>query len=202
MNIISVDVRSLQREIGVDLASLCIKDICVPRNVAKIKDAKNPPPPEIIAFHVSPGVLQILPDLKILNQSMTFAKISESYGRQALAEKETLALEDVRMKVFQPALAKLRKTEQQLLQGSITLGDVDQVFGSCKVENLRSEFEVISQSRDKAWIDKRLDEIHQYRQLNTYRKGAEVMESVRKTFNLKGDFTILGILASAVSLLQ
>ena len=200
--IFAVEIESLQKEIEADVSELTLAKVCKPIDVAGIKKDAARPPPCVTFFHVPHEVFRIIPHLQKLKESWIFTKLSESYCNQALKKKPMLSMENVVCEVFDPAFKTFQDCTLRLTAGTITFGEIDQIFGSFQsYEGVKAEFVIMNQyhCQKEEWMEKRLHEIQQYRQLNTYRRGALIMERVRQDFKLTGDFTTLDLLASAVS---
>lgn len=84
----------------------------------------------------------------------------------------------------------------RLKDGTIKLEDVNQFFKAFKgkYEDLAKDLDImcrINKSRDKQWINSRVQQIEQYHELHLAVTSAQVIMKVKDTLGLQGDFRVL-----------
>jgi len=63
---------------------------------------------------------------------------------------------------------------------------------------LHLEFNLMSRGEDREWIDERLAQIHQYRELQGCVEGARAILNVVDYYELKGDFHPIKLITNVV----
>uniref|UniRef100_A0A669EGJ6 RING-type E3 ubiquitin transferase n=1 Tax=Oreochromis niloticus TaxID=8128 RepID=A0A669EGJ6_ORENI len=92
----------------------------------------------------------------------------------------------------------------RLKDGTIRLEEVNQFFKAFKgkYEDLAKDLEIMCRmknSRDKQWINSRVQQIEQYHELHLAVTSAQVIMKVKETLGLQGDFRVLETLTEVVS---
>ncbi|KAM3598560.1 uncharacterized protein V6R79_019582 [Siganus canaliculatus] len=98
--------------------------------------------------------------------------------------------------IFRPCYANYTGLYNRLKTGSITLEEVNQLFGAFKnkYDDLAKDLDImcnIDKSTSKQWIHSRVHQIEQYHQLHFAVASAQIIMKVKDTLNLKGDFEVL-----------
>lgn len=107
--------------------------------------------------------------------------------------------------IFEPSFADYKDIYTCLKNGSITLNEVNKLFGAYKgkYEELAAELEIMcrvdGQSADKQWIHSRVQQIEEYHELHLAVASAEIIMKVKETLCLQGDFRVLETLTEVVS---
>ena len=106
--------------------------------------------------------------------------------------------------LFQPCYEEYQDMYCCLMDGSITLGEVDTLFKyyTEKYEDLEKDFDImckVDPSNDKRWIKQRALQIQQYHELHLAVESAQAIMLVKETLCLQGDFSILHTLLEVVS---
>lgn len=107
--------------------------------------------------------------------------------------------------IFEPSFADYKDIYTFLKNGSITLNEVNKLFGAYKgrYEELATELEIMCrldrQSTDKQWIYSRVQQIEQYHELHLAVASAEIIMKVKETLCLQGNFRVLETLTEVVS---
>lgn len=91
-----------------------------------------------------------------------------------------------------------------LKDGTIRLEEVNQFFKAFKgkYEDLAKDLDIMcgmNKSRDKQWINSRVQQIEQYHELHLAVTSAQVIMKVKETLGLQGDFRVLETLTEVVS---
>lgn len=92
----------------------------------------------------------------------------------------------------------------RLKDGTIKLEEVNQFFKAFKgkYEDLAKDLDIMcrmNKSRDKQWINSRVQQIEQYHELHLAVTSAQVIMKVKETLGLQGDFRVLETLTEVVS---
>lgn len=92
----------------------------------------------------------------------------------------------------------------RLKDGTIRLEEVNQFFKAFKgkYEDLAKDLDIMcrmNKSRDKQWINIRVQQIEQYHELHLAVTSAQVIMKVKETLGLQGDFRVLETLTEVVS---
>ena len=64
---------------------------------------------------------------------------------------------------------------------------------------MRKELLIACSGNDR-YVNERMKQIQQYRQIDAYSRGAETMIDIKEMFNLMGDFSAVEILVDSVSM--
>ncbi|CAJ1075083.1 E3 ubiquitin-protein ligase rnf213-alpha [Xyrichtys novacula] len=104
--------------------------------------------------------------------------------------------------IFRPCIANYNDIYTCLKNGSIRLGEVNQLFSAYKgnYEELSKDLEImcrIDKSTDKQWIHSRVQQIEQYHELHLAVASADIIMKVKETLHLQGDFRVLETLTEA-----
>ncbi len=106
--------------------------------------------------------------------------------------------------IFMPCFANYKDIYTCLKNGSISLEEVNQLFGAYKGKyiELAQDLDImcrIDKSTDKQWIHSRVQQIEQYHELHLAVASAEIIMMVKETLHLQGDFRVLETLTEVVS---
>lgn len=106
--------------------------------------------------------------------------------------------------IFQPCFAEYRDIYTFLKNGSITLEEVNLLFGAYKgkYEELAKDLDImcgVDKSTDKQWIHSRVHQIEQYHELHLAVASAQIIMKVKETLCLQGDFRVMETLTEVVS---
>ncbi|XP_041812142.1 E3 ubiquitin-protein ligase rnf213-alpha [Chelmon rostratus] len=98
--------------------------------------------------------------------------------------------------IFQPCFAEYRDIYTFLKNGSITLEEVNLLFGAYKgkYEELAKDLDImcgVDKSTDKQWIHSRVHQIEQYHELHLAVASAQIIMKVKETLCLQGDFRVM-----------
>lgn len=109
--------------------------------------------------------------------------------------------------IFAPCMENYKGIYASLRDGSITLEEVNELFGAYKgkYEELKQELdlmcrlEISAHKKEKQWIHNTVQQIEQYHELHLAVTSAEIILMVKETLRLQGDFSVLETLAEVVS---
>ncbi|XP_022803330.1 E3 ubiquitin-protein ligase rnf213-alpha-like isoform X2 [Stylophora pistillata] len=155
-------------------------------------------------------IKEVLTPLHNVQESSTFQDLWTQYGKKAQTvrkncEKETphLSVSAVVEHVWKPAFSEWSKHVNGVVDGTMTLGDVDRVFTSFKTEEKRLENELtrmfqLSQTQTVARseefrgiIGERMTQIQRYQQLCQYFNAAKTIWQFKEAMGFSGDFTVI-----------
>ena len=202
----TVNISDMKSKASKDESSFRIRDLCE-RNDEKHVEVKF--------FDLPQRVTDILLSLHKVQESSTFQKLWVQYGKKAetarlddKSQKQDLSVLDVIDKVWKPAYEEWRKLVTSTLHGSLTLTGVDKFFEGYMErkqleEELRRIFILGQDSSDtrqlKANVEKRVDQIYQYQQLDQYFTAAETIWDFKESMGFTGDFKVIEDLRNQVS---
>lgn len=106
--------------------------------------------------------------------------------------------------IFEPCFNDYKDIYARLKDGSITLEEVNQLFGDYKGKylELAQDLDImcrVDKSTDKQWIHSRVQQIEQYHELHLAVASAQIIMKVKETLRLQGDFRVLETLTEVVS---
>ena len=173
---------------------------------------------EIKSFELPPVIAEVLTPLHEVQHSSTFQDLWTRYGKKAQrarendeAQKRDLSLSKVVESVWKPAYTAWKQNSVSVLDGSLTLGDVDKFFESYKNKNEDLEKELtcvlnlvhsqISSDIDQLRVlpKKRAAQIQQYQRLHTYANAADTIWEFKQAMGFSGDFKVIEDLRNQVS---
>ncbi|XP_037649475.1 E3 ubiquitin-protein ligase rnf213-alpha isoform X2 [Sebastes umbrosus] len=98
--------------------------------------------------------------------------------------------------IFEPCFNDYKDIYARLKDGSITLEEVNQLFGDYKGKylELAQDLDImcrVDKSTDKQWIHSRVQQIEQYHELHLAVASAQIIMKVKETLRLQGDFRVL-----------
>ncbi|XP_050829286.1 E3 ubiquitin-protein ligase RNF213-like isoform X2 [Serinus canaria] len=162
-------------------------------------------------YSLSPELKEFVHKMHSFEKSLIFQqfweeaveKVGEKYKRDSSEEEEDeeeivpeLGLNDVLKSVIRPCFNSYAKLYDELTSGSLTLLAVDRIFQGFRndPEGLRAELETICDlwpGKDRGWVDQRVQQIQQYHDMNSSCEAAKVIDCVKESLGLSGDFNIL-----------
>ncbi|XP_074426105.1 E3 ubiquitin-protein ligase rnf213-alpha-like isoform X2 [Larus michahellis] len=139
--------------------------------------------------------------IHILEESNYFLRLWKKKAEQIKAtmpKGKILLIEDVQENIYRPAIADFQSTYLSLKDFSITLGTVQSHFEKqlANESQLKKEFKIMEMSEGKgsgeaAWVDAAMEKIKNYLTLSTVVNTAKMIDELRKTLELNGNFQIL-----------
>ncbi|XP_063403574.1 E3 ubiquitin-protein ligase rnf213-alpha-like [Mytilus trossulus] len=165
-----------------------LKDLVKTEQFNEITDIEKHRP-FVKVFKLSQDQLDILPDIMECSRSLLFTKLWEERGIELKKKKiRTLIIQEVFSEVWDPT-AKLWKTIcQKLKSGDLLFSEFDRFFRKTEIATLQNELILLEREGNTSWVDERLYQVENYRNLKSCEFGAEAILEVVKAFDLKGDF--------------
>ena len=173
---------------------------------------------EVKFFELPPVIKDVLSPLHKVQVSLTFQQLWMHYGKKAQTtrknnetQKRDLSLSNVVDSVWKPAYKAWSQLVTGVMDGSLTLGDVDKFFDSYKnpKSDLMRELVCIfnlgeSQTSDdtrqwKGIAETRAAQIQQYQQLHQYTNAADTIWEFKEAMGFTGDFKVIEDLRNQVS---
>lgn len=171
-------------------------------------------------FNLGEEIRGMAEDLFVFQDSHLFKVCWEKQARQLVSEAmeeddsdddELLDLmatpEMILEDIFVPCMNNYKGIYASLRDGSITLEEVNELFGAYKgkYEELKQELDLMCRvensghKKEKQWIHSTVQQIEQYHELHLAVASAEIILMVKETLCLQGDFSVLETLAEVVS---
>uniref|UniRef100_A0A8C7Y3G1 RING-type E3 ubiquitin transferase n=1 Tax=Oryzias sinensis TaxID=183150 RepID=A0A8C7Y3G1_9TELE len=116
-------------------------------------------------------------------------------------EDKTATLDVIYDDIFKYCIDEYKIAHTRLKNSSITLEEVNQLFGAYKGKHndLSQELRIMSRvdkAGDTRWIDSRVEQIVQYHELHLAVASAQIIMKVKETLGLQGDFRVLETLTN------
>lgn len=204
VNIVSIKDKSLQ-----DVSRYQIHDLCERKDEKQI---------EVTFFKLPSAAKEVISPLHRVQKSLIFQELWTQYGKKAQtarkndeAKKQYLSISEVVESIWKPAFQDWNQHASSTMDGTISLGNVDKLFGSYKnrKKELQREllclFELIQTetgSRAKTLqtiATDRVTQIQRYQQLDQYASAAETIWEFKEAMDLTGDFKVIEDLRNQVS---
>ncbi|XP_060883381.1 E3 ubiquitin-protein ligase rnf213-alpha isoform X2 [Labrus mixtus] len=143
---------------------------------------------------------------KVCWEKQATLRASEEMEDENPAECEVVDImatpEIIHDEIFRPCYADYTDIYTCLKNGSIRLGEVNQLFSAYKgnYEELAKDLDImcrVDKSTDKQWILSRVQQIEQYHELHLAVVSAEIIMKVKETLHLQGNFRVLETLTEA-----
>ncbi|XP_077980162.1 E3 ubiquitin-protein ligase rnf213-alpha-like [Glandiceps talaboti] len=194
----SVDTKYLERRKSVDVQVCRLQEICKPTIIGTCSANIQP---QITFFKLPREVKMILRSLENIHNSVLFQKHWKERGRAVLEENMSpLKILDVAKGVWDPVIEGLARILTTTENGSMTLGEIDSVFGmfADQYRELEKELKQLCRNRpgEQSWIDERVQQIEQYRQLQHRITAVETITDIKELFKLTGNFKAIDMLAT------
>ncbi|KAM6093566.1 E3 ubiquitin-protein ligase rnf213-alpha-like [Chlamydotis macqueenii] len=156
---------------------------------------------KIPELHILAKHSDMMKKIHILEESNYFQRLWKQKAEQIKAtipEEKILSIEDVQENIYKPAIAYFQSTYLALRDFSITLGSVRSHFEKelADESQLIKEFKIMEMSegegdRKAAWVDAAVEKIKNYLTLSAVVDTAKLIDELRKTLELDGNFQIL-----------
>ncbi|XP_053396010.1 E3 ubiquitin-protein ligase rnf213-alpha-like [Mercenaria mercenaria] len=171
-----------------------VKEFCVPAAVNDVTDLETFQP-RLCAFKISQAVLDLLPDLQTCSESSTFMMFWTAEC-QSMTDHSP-KLDDIVPQVWTTVKKRWDKIANKMQTGEIKFRDFEKVLGNRYREDFdRMIIEMKILGLPDNCIQKRVDQLQKYRQLETCVKGARTVLKFSKDYDLKGDFQQIRIIAN------
>ena len=205
----TVDLGNLRSRAQLDVTLYQIRDLC-----KRLDDNKI----EITLFQLTSAAKEVLPILGRVRESLTFQALWTKYETKAQtvrkndeAKKRQLSLSDVVENVWKPAFESWTKNVASVKDGTISLGDVDQLFDGYR--NRKSELEgelscmfkvntgqtITNPKELNKTVRERVAQIQRYQQLHQYSNAADTIWEFKEAMGFTGNFKVVEDLRNQVS---
>ncbi|XP_060597648.1 E3 ubiquitin-protein ligase rnf213-alpha-like, partial [Ruditapes philippinarum] len=177
-----------------DLEIHQIREFCVPADITKV-DVVDTYQPRLCAFKLSPLVLDVVPQLHACYTSNTFMMLWNAQCKEVFNQCSTL--DDVVQNVWNIVKNQWDTITNKIKSGNIKFQDFEKLVSQKYRDNYdQMKAELRTMSILDNIIDKRIDQLRKYRQLETCVKGAKTILKFAKEYNLKGDFSQIRVIAT------
>ena len=167
-------------------------------------------------------IAEVLPALDKVQESLTFQDLWAQYGKKAQtarendeAQKRDLSISNVVECVWKPAYEAWNQLVASVLDGSLTLGDVDKFFDGyknrkgdllrefvCIFNLMQGQGQTAGDTRQlKVIAEKRAGQIQQYQKLHQFASAADTIWEFKEAMGFSGDFKVIEDLRNQVSML-
>ena len=164
---------------------------------------------KICKLHLLAKYSDMMEKIHILEESNYFQRLWKQKAEQIKATilpiMKILSIEEVQENIYKPAIADFQSTYLALKEFSITLGTLQRHFEKqlANESQLIKEFRIMEMSEGKgngkaAWVDAAVEKIKNYLTLSTVVSTAKMIDELRKTLELNGNFQILSDLTKYV----
>ena len=203
----TVNIKSIQAKTLHDVSFLQISDLSERKGDNQI---------EVKFFELPLETKEVFSSLHKVEESKTFQELWTQYGKKAQtvrengeAKKQHLSITDVVENVWKPAFQDWNQHFASVMNGTITLENVDKLFDSYKnrKEELEQELQrmlTLSQSQTvteqlQKTVGERVAQIQQYQQLQQYAGAVDTIWEFKEAMGFTGDFKVIEDLRSQVS---
>ena len=203
VNIASIKDKSLQ-----DVSFYQIRDLCERKGEKQI---------EVTFFELPSVAKEVISPLHRVQKSLTFQELWTQYGNKAQAarkndeaRKQYLSISEVVENIWKPAFQDWNQHAASTMDGTISLGNVDKLFGSYKNRKKELERELLclfelSQTQPasrakmlQTTVSERVIQIQRYQQLDQYASAADTIWEFKEAMGFTGDFKVIEDLRNQV----
>lgn len=187
------------------------------RDLAQSTIADEKVLPVVSFFGLSPKAKEMISSISRLRESVLLRQLLIDNGdkaRKTIAERESqnmsLGVEDVVELIWTPTNAKLQSLQARFLSGSISFGEVDELFrvfkDNQKYDDLANEIRLLALKDGSLFqtteelINSRIEQIQQYYKLQRCMAAAKIILDFRTCLGLQGDFKLVEHLRNQVRL--
>ena len=204
VNIVSIKDRSLQ-----DVSRYQIRDLCGRNDEKQI---------EVTFFKLPSVAKEVISPLHHVQNSLTFQELWTQYGKKAQtarkndeAKKQHLSISEVVENIWKPAFQDWNQYAASTLDGTISLGNVDKLFGTYKNRKKELKRELLclfelSQTKPVSRANQlqttaaeRVAQIQRYQQLDQHASAADTIWEFKEAMEFTGDFKVIEDLRNQVS---
>lgn len=166
-----------------------------------------------MVLYYSADLLTVLKAAKEMHDFQESNLILKSWMDRANAlapgsKRLSLRLEEVLSKIWQPSLRDFYQLGISIGHGSVTFEEVDKAVEGCGDEGdgakLKKEMNLMANKLagfpglENNWLEPRLSQIQEYRQVHHASESASAILKIKDQFNLKGDFSHISSLTQLV----
>ena len=204
VNIVNIKDKSLQ-----DVSRYQIRDLCERKDEQQI---------EVTFFKLPSAAKEVISPLHHVQKSLTFQELWTQYGKKAQtarkndeAKKQDLSIFEVVENIWKPAFQDWNQHAASTMDGTISLANVDKLFGTYKNQGKELKRELLClfelrqtqpASRAKTLqttATERVIQIQRYQQLDQYASAADTIWEFKEAMEFTGDFKVIEDLRNQVS---
>ena len=205
----TVSIVSIKDKSRQDVSRYQICDLCERKDEKQI---------EVTFFKLPSVAKEVISLLHHVQKSLTFQELWIQYGKKAQAarkndeaKKQYLSISEVVENIWKPAFQDWNQHAVSTMDGTISLGNVDKLFGSYKNRKKELERELLcmfklSQTQPVSRANKlqttateRVIQIQRYQQLDQYAIAADTIWEFKEAMAFTGDFKVIEDLRNQVS---
>ena len=191
---------------------------CEIRHLCERKERKDEKEIEVTFFKLPSVAKEVISSLHEVQESSTFQELWTQYGKKAQAarkndetKKPQLSISEVVENIWKPAFQDWNQHAASTMDGTISLGNVDKLFGSYKNRKKELERELLcmfklSQTQPVSRANKlqttateRVIQIQRYQQLDQYGSAADTIWEFKEAMGFTGDFKVIEDLRNQVA---
>ncbi|XP_075296696.1 E3 ubiquitin-protein ligase RNF213 isoform X2 [Opisthocomus hoazin] len=200
--------RRVQASVKVDVGeveSQYLEDLCSKRLNTVVNVGERP---LRTYYSFSPELKGFAQKMHSFKHSLIFQRFWEEAAQKAGEEYESLEeeeedntvpaldLDNVFSSLIRPCFVSYERLYNDLRSGNLALSAVDRIFQEFTIhpEGIKTELNTICKLRpgeDRDWVDQRFEQIQQYHEMHVTFDAAKMIATVKESFNLSGDFSIL-----------
>ena len=193
-----------------DVSRFQIRDLCERKDGQQI---------EVTFFKLPSAAKEVISPLHRVQKSLTFQELWTQYGKKAQtarkndeAKKQYLSISEVVEHIWKPAFQDWNQHAASTMNGTISLGNVDKLFGPYKnrkkelerellcLFELKSQTEPASRAKTlQTTATERVIQIQRYQQLDQYASAADTIWEFKEAMEFTGDFKVIEDLRNQVS---
>lgn len=173
---------------------------------------------EVKFFELPPVAKEVISSLHDVQESLTFQDIWTQYGKKAQTARKNgegkiphLSISEVVEHVWKPAFRVWNQHAASVMNGTISLGNVDKLFDRYKNREKDLKGELLrmfklSQGQSDCNADKmlkitaeRITQVQRYQQISRYASAADTIWQFKKAMGFSGNFKVINHLCNQVS---
>ena len=208
----TVKIASVKKKLREDVSRYQIRNLCEHQGDKQI---------EVKFFELPCAVKEVISPLHHVQKSLTFQELWTQYGKKAQAERKNdetkkprLHISEVVKNIWKPAFEDWSQHAASAMDGTISLENVDKLFGSYKNRKKELERELLclfelsqtlSQSQPasraktlQTTATERVIQIQRYQQLDQYAIAADTIWEFKEAMAFTGDFKVIEDLSNQV----
>ncbi|XP_071112725.1 E3 ubiquitin-protein ligase rnf213-alpha-like isoform X2 [Haliotis cracherodii] len=165
-----------------------MRDICHPRKLDKSPASLENYQPRLCIFDIQDEVIEIVPELEKLKQSVIFQKLWE---QKAAAIPSGTELSTAILTVWKSVKTTWLSLCDQIADGSATFQFVQKHVSMFQRDNekIKREFRLMCADGDStAWIKERVVQLNCYEVLQGCQKAADIILDIKDVYDISGDF--------------
>lgn len=165
-----------------------MRDICHPRKLDKSPASLENYQPRLCIFDIEDEVIEIVPELEKLKQSVIFQKLWE---QKAGAIQSGTELSTAILTVWKSVKTTWLSLCAQIADGSATFQFVQKHVSMFQRDNekIKREFRLMcADGESTAWIKERVVQLNCYEVLQGCQKAADIILDIKDVYDISGDF--------------